>query len=95
MFLINTGTLCPERFDDGRRLPPRAILSHTWEISEVTFEDFNRPQDTAQDNPGIWKICTTCAQAIEDGLALVWVDTCCIGKRSSPELSEAINSMFR
>ncbi|TPX13512.1 uncharacterized protein E0L32_005983 [Thyridium curvatum] len=31
----------------------------------------------------------------EDGLEWVWVDTCCIDKSSSAELSEAINSMFR
>jgi hypothetical protein len=36
-----------------------------------------------------------CSQALEDGLKYVWIDTCCIDKRSSAELSEAINSMFR
>ncbi|PVH67895.1 HET-domain-containing protein, partial [Cadophora sp. DSE1049] len=30
-----------------------------------------------------------------DGLEYFWVDTCCIDKSSSAELSEAINSMFR
>lgn len=29
------------------------------------------------------------------GLEFVWVDTCCNGKSSSAELSEAIDSMFR
>ena len=29
-----------------------------------------------------------------DGLSYAWVDTCCIDKRSSAELTEAINSMF-
>jgi hypothetical protein len=34
-------------------------------------------------------------QAASDGLQYIWVDTCCIDKSSSAELSEAINSMFR
>ncbi|PVH68226.1 HET-domain-containing protein [Cadophora sp. DSE1049] len=33
--------------------------------------------------------------ARHDGLEYFWVDTCCIDKSSSAELSEAINSMFR
>lgn len=35
-----------------------------------------------------------CEQAQRDGLHYAWVYTCCIDKRSSSELSEAINSMF-
>ncbi|KAI0108157.1 HET-domain-containing protein [Daldinia grandis] len=34
-------------------------------------------------------------EAVKDGLDWVWVDTCCIDKTSSAELSESINSMFR
>ncbi len=44
---------------------------------------------------GYAKIKGCCRQAQEDGLAYAWVDTCCIDKTSSAELSEAINSMFR
>lgn len=44
--------------------------------------------------PGWWKIQMCCRQALGDGLSHVWVDTCCIDKNSSAELSEAINSMF-
>ncbi|KAL2150905.1 hypothetical protein VTH82DRAFT_6003 [Thermothelomyces myriococcoides] len=43
---------------------------------------------------GFSKIDYACRQAIKDGYRYVWVDTCCIDKRSSAELSEAINSMF-
>ncbi|ROV87718.1 hypothetical protein VSDG_09744 [Cytospora chrysosperma] len=32
---------------------------------------------------------------MRDGLEHFWVDTCCIDKSSSAELSEAINSMFK
>jgi hypothetical protein len=31
----------------------------------------------------------------KDGYEYIWIDTCCIDKSSSAELSEAINSMFR
>ena len=44
---------------------------------------------------GYKKILDTCLQAQKDGYEWVWVDTCCIDKRSSAELSEAINSMYR
>jgi hypothetical protein len=43
---------------------------------------------------GYSKIAYACGQAQKDGYRYVWVDTCCIDKRSSAELSEAINSMF-
>ncbi|KAK5719104.1 hypothetical protein LTR15_007627 [Elasticomyces elasticus] len=41
------------------------------------------------------KIRYTCEQALRDDITHVWIDTCCIDKRSSADLSEAINSMFR
>ncbi|EIW58294.1 uncharacterized protein TRAVEDRAFT_82962, partial [Trametes versicolor FP-101664 SS1] len=40
------------------------------------------------------KIKAACQVAREDGFLLLWIDTCCIDKSSSTELSEAINSMF-
>ena len=44
--------------------------------------------------PGFKKIQLCCDQALEDMIEFVWVDTCCIDKSSSAELSEAINSMY-
>lgn len=44
--------------------------------------------------PGFTKIQYCCEQAIQDQLDWAWVDTACINKESSAELSEAINSMF-
>jgi hypothetical protein len=41
------------------------------------------------------KIIYACEQAISDDYEYVWIDTCCIDKTSSAELSEAINSMFQ
>ncbi|KAI5992017.1 heterokaryon incompatibility protein-domain-containing protein [Pisolithus orientalis] len=43
---------------------------------------------------GYRKIIKSCEQA-KDGYEWLWVDTCCIDKQSSTELSEAINSMYR
>ncbi|KAI0971023.1 heterokaryon incompatibility protein-domain-containing protein [Xylaria arbuscula] len=43
---------------------------------------------------GYWKILKTCLEARKDGLNYLWVDTNCIDKTSSAELSEAINSMY-
>jgi hypothetical protein len=44
---------------------------------------------------GYDKIKRCCEVALSDGFKYAWVDTCCIDKTSSSELSEAINSMYR
>src|SRR3569833_3449939 len=44
---------------------------------------------------GFLKIEFTCRQARKDGLLWAWIDTCCIDKTSSSELTKAINSMFQ
>ncbi len=76
----------------GTHVPPYAILSHTWEDEEVTFQQMTDPKSALR--TGYAKIQQTCALAARDGFAFAWVDTCCIDKSSSAELSEAINSMF-
>jgi hypothetical protein len=43
---------------------------------------------------GFKKITAACEQAKKDGYSYLWVDTNCIDKSSSAELTEAINSMF-
>ena len=92
MRLINCSTLHLETFF-GDKIPKYAILSHTWGDEEVSFADLPFDQLTKA-RAGYQKIVLTCEQAIRDGLDYAWVDTCCIDKSSSPELSEAINSMF-
>jgi len=76
-------------------VPPYAILSHTWgaDIEEVTFKDL--VEGTGKSKTGYAKIRFCGKQADNDGLKYFWVDTCCIDKSSSAELSMAINSMFR
>ncbi|CAH0031336.1 unnamed protein product [Clonostachys rhizophaga] len=95
MRLLNARTLEFKLFPDPKTRPEYAILSHTWEDEEVTFQEFQRPTATIQSKGGYTKIKLACEQAIKHGLQYAWVDTCCIDKSSSTELSEAINSMFR
>lgn len=92
MWLINVNTLELEEFGPN---PPRyGILSHTWNAGqEISFQDWKTPE-IAKSKAGYAKIEGACRQASSDGLDYVWVDTNCINKTSSSELSEAINSMF-
>jgi len=75
-------------------IPPYAILSHTWgeDHDEVNFKDLK--MDPKKTKAGYKKLRFCAEQATRDGLKHFWVDTCCIDKSSSAELSEAINSMF-
>ncbi|KAK2760573.1 het domain protein [Colletotrichum kahawae] len=88
-----------------------AILSHTWGEDEVTFASFQEygaatekthpsVHDTAARqkilaSSGYAKIKNAAKLARSLGLRFLWVDTCCIDKTSSAELSESINSMYR
>ncbi|KAM5367595.1 hypothetical protein ACJZ2D_009963 [Fusarium nematophilum] len=88
------------RFKEFHRhnAPPYAILSHTWEEGqEVTYSDCSSSSSCAaiRNKRGYEKIRNTCLIAAGDGIEYVWIDTCCIDKCSSAELSEAINSMFQ
>ncbi|KAH8587304.1 P-loop containing nucleoside triphosphate hydrolase protein [Bisporella sp. PMI_857] len=60
---------------------------------EVTFEDLR--DGSGMKKAGYEKTRFCGEQARRDGLQYFWVDTCCIDKSSSAELTEAINSMFR
>ena len=79
-----------------------AILSHTWDLlGEQTFQalcDVKRTHlgDAIFDSPQLSpKIREFCGFARDVGYDYIWIDSCCIDKTSSTELSEAINSMFR
>ena len=78
----------------GGEIPEYAILSHTWgaDTEEVTYGDVI--DGTGKNKVGYEKIRFCGEQARRDGLHYFWVDTCCIDKSSSAELTEAINSMF-
>ncbi|KAM5536706.1 hypothetical protein V8D89_009633, partial [Ganoderma adspersum] len=84
-----------------------AILSHVWSKPEDRDDEPEQTyQKTCQILDGILAPDTTplsqysrkiqhfCAVALSDGYEWGWVDSSCIDKSSSSELSEAINSMY-
>jgi hypothetical protein len=92
MRLLNTSTLEVEEFLQSR-VPEYVILSHTWREEEVTLQDLL--SGAAPSKKGYAKLMGCCKKAREDGFKYCWIDTCCIDKASSAELSEAINSMYQ
>ena len=92
MRLINTGTGLFKEFI-GRKTPEYAILSHTWEEEEVSYQDY--VSGAYSHKKGYEKIRKTLELAKKNNLSYAWIDTCCIDKSSSAELTEAINSMYR
>jgi hypothetical protein len=95
MRLLNNSSLRLESFFDSA-IPEYAILSHTWGKEEILFDDIH---DSTKPLPihkkGFAKLQGSCDQARRDGYGYIWIDTWCIDKSSSAELSEAINSMFQ
>ncbi|GKU07100.1 unnamed protein product [Fusarium langsethiae] len=96
MRLINVETLELESFvgDLGREVPAYAILSHVWTSEEVSYQQMTGSLPFLENSKGYRKIVKFCAKTRNEGFEYAWVDTCCIDKTSSAELSEAINSMF-
>lgn len=104
MRLINTHTFKLQFFvspDSKEVKGGYAILSHVWDEHEQTFQDLEiihnactalgkHPRDLVSQ-----KIRRACELAASQGYEWLWIDTCCIDKTSSAELSEAINSMYR
>ncbi|KAL8848607.1 MAG: hypothetical protein Q9221_006381 [Calogaya cf. arnoldii] len=91
MRLLHAETLEFEEFFDTQ-IPPYLILSHRWGEKEISYKQINKKR--AEEGPGLSKILGFCTLAVEKNHTWVWIDTCCIDKKSSAELSEAINSMF-
>ncbi|KAI6002240.1 heterokaryon incompatibility protein-domain-containing protein [Pisolithus orientalis] len=78
-----------------------AILSHRWG-KEVDYDEMTglmkmdeQDRNEVRQRDGYRKIIKSCEQAMTDGYTWLWIDTCCIDKRSSVELSEAIGTMYR
>ena len=95
MRLLHTQKIQLEEFVE-RNTPKYAILSHRWGKGEVLFEDIVKPgSHYLQKKAWKRKVRGFCQKASEHGYKFVWIDTCCIDKTSSAELSEAINTMYR
>ena len=62
----------------------RAIIQAVYNVSHQKAE-----------GKGFTKILRACSMAIAQDFEWIWIDTCCINKESSSELSEAVNSMFK
>ncbi|KAF1984005.1 HET-domain-containing protein [Aulographum hederae CBS 113979] len=92
MRLLHTKDLRVQYFVPSKVPSKYAILSHTWEEGEVTLQDMEK--GVHQGMKGYPKLKNSCKRAADDGYEWIWIDTCCIDKTSSAELTEAINSMF-
>ncbi|KAK5679849.1 hypothetical protein LTS10_007797 [Elasticomyces elasticus] len=98
MRLLNTTTLEFEEFFDTEQVKHKySILSHCWsqdrsqpEVSHQAFLSKSYDENGA----GYQKIRRCCELSKERGHVYTWIDTCCVDKTSSAELSETINSMF-
>ena len=110
MWLIDTSTLKLKRFvedagrpveiDNPKKQPVRyVILSHwwedRWEETEMSFQDVQSGNWTEKSTLGREKIEQTCRRARDNAYPFAWIDTCCIDKTSTADLTEAINSMYR
>jgi heterokaryon incompatibility protein (HET) len=73
--------------------PSYRTHGHTTNKEEVTYDDLET--GSGQHKAGYSKIDFCKKQASIDKLAYFWIDICCINRKSEPELSEAVNSMFR
>ncbi|THU97108.1 HET-domain-containing protein [Dendrothele bispora CBS 962.96] len=96
MRLLNTKTFLLQEFYTD--VPPYAILSHTWGKREVTFQDMQNTDaiKTREDLQAGWgKVKKACEHAQNYSFEWIWIDSCCINKESSAELSEALNSMYQ
>jgi len=95
MRLIHTTTYAIAEFF-GDAIPRYAILSHTWEDGEVSYQDWlGAPsQKEIRARAGYHKIIQACQQAFAFNCDWIWVDTSCIDKTNNTELTEALNSMY-
>ncbi|KAK6443138.1 hypothetical protein LTR95_000655 [Oleoguttula sp. CCFEE 5521] len=81
----------------------RPLAGHVYHINallvarpnntEVTYKDFTT--GTTRAGQGWEKILTLFQISRERGFTWTWIDTCCIDKSSSAELSKAIKSMWK
>jgi hypothetical protein len=100
-----------QRSGYGIDIPSYAILSHTWSDGEIVLQDLqgsdihdaswsalsdHLPEVLGGNKVnGLEKLLRSTELARRNRYEHLWVDTCCIDKTSSAELSEAINSMYR
>ena len=104
MWVLSTARAELHYFPDSAAIPGGyAILSHTWTQDPAGEQTLLNVQDIIKEckntgrNPRDYvgeKIRRSCKIAERDGYDWIWIDSCCIDKTSSTEVSEAINSMI-
>ncbi|KAM5542359.1 hypothetical protein V8D89_003818 [Ganoderma adspersum] len=104
MWLLSTSRAELHEFPSPEAVPEGyAILSHVWETDgeEQTFQvtqwlrDICKKTGAIPHDSSYPKIRHACSLAESHGYEWLWVDTSCIDKTSSADLSEAVNSMYR
>jgi hypothetical protein len=82
----------------GDRIPLYAIVSHRWSEAELSYQSFLRDKEQYVnghlESYGWTKIVKGTELALQCDLQWIWIDTICINKESSAELTQAINSMY-
>ncbi|KAJ8506969.1 hypothetical protein ONZ45_g10609 [Pleurotus djamor] len=68
-----------------------AIISHTWDSTELSYKAVMEGRQCLDDDPKFTGLCKT---ATAYKCRYVWMDSVCIDKSSSSELDESISSMF-
>jgi len=82
MRLLNAATQEFTDFPAADQTPPYAILSHTWGLEEVTYEDMCLlPAADRSRKRGYGKVDRFCQQAARAGIEWVWVDTYVAARR--------------
>lgn len=86
MRLINATTLDIEEFLSEERVPPFAILSHTWEEEECSLQQMQSAEpSTLTKRKGYGKIRQCCEQALKDGFQWAWIDTYVLFKKAGSD----------
>ena len=93
---------------EGKNIPPYAVASHRWCDDEATYVDVLENKNT--ESSGFEKVKGFCeftkwrneefgkGRAVKGAcpkIEWMWIDTCCIDRRSSAEIAENITSMYR
>lgn len=94
MRLFNIHDWRLESFDHPTEIPPYIAISHTWDRDEIVYNDLT-DLDSATQRASFSKLRNAGRIASSLGADWIWIDTVCINKSSSAELTEAINSSFR
>lgn len=90
MLLLNTTSL--ELCEFSSDAPPYATFSAKHEDGDLVYDEIYTPQ-TAPQRPAFQSLQRACSECRSNGLQWLWNDALCIGRRSSTNLAESLNSL--